>query len=393
MTWILARLEKGRNFPDRVFWPHGIDAVVPVSDTAINTLPGILPEKDSIQLYWKDTDSGKRHPLVWINSSGRQECALDIPRWIEDIKNETYRPEHKRSLISMFPVNYHYIPERVRYTIIAALVRLRSRFRAKDFFPVSFFNCGCEILLSVIDGYEGRDKGQPFLVLTHDIESREGFRWIGRVRDIEENLGYRSSWNVVPMRYPIDKDILYNLIENGHEIGLHGLWHNSSEAFLEEGKMAGEFNKLEPLMREFSIKGYRSPAWYRTRTMFRVLSDFFVYDLSCLDNDLVCPAGNGGVGIMRPFMMRKGLVELPCTLPFEAPLYFGVSSRALVDYWRPKIDFIRKTGRMLLVNTHPEPNYLGNDKMLDSYARLLEMLSRDKWRLRLPGDVAEEMTI
>jgi len=351
MTWILARLEKGRNFPDRVFWPHGIDAVVPVSDTAINTLPGILPEKDSIQLYWKDTDSGKRHPLVWINSSGRQECALDIPRWIEDIKNETYRPEHKRSLISMFPVNYHYIPERVRYTIIAALV------------------------------------------LTHDIESREGFRWIGRVRDIEENLGYRSSWNVVPMRYPIDKDILYNLIENGHEIGLHGLWHNSSEAFLEEGKMAGEFNKLEPLMREFSIKGYRSPAWYRTRTMFRVLSDFFVYDLSCLDNDLVCPAGNGGVGIMRPFMMKKGLVELPCTLPFEAPLYFGVSSRALVDYWRPKIDFIRKTGRMLLVNTHPEPNYLGNDKMLDSYARLLEMLSRDKWRLRLPGDVAEEMTI
>jgi peptidoglycan/xylan/chitin deacetylase (PgdA/CDA1 family) len=189
------------------------------------------------------------------------------------------------------------------------------------------------------------------------------------------------------MRYRIREKVLCGLIERGHEIGMHGLWPSNRESFLGEERMRAEFNNQKQFISRFSIKGYRSPSWYRTSVMFRVLSDFFSYDSSCLDNDLLCPGGSGGVGIMRPFRMKTGLVELPCTLPFDGPLYSGVSHDRLLEYWMPKIDFIRESCAMLLINTHPEPNYSGNDKMLKSYGKLLKLLSDGRWHCRLPKEI------
>src|SRR5206468_5899418 len=42
------------------------------------------------------------------------------------------------------------------------------------------------------------------LVLTHDVEHAAGRDGIGRLRALEETLGYRSSWNLVPERYEVD---------------------------------------------------------------------------------------------------------------------------------------------------------------------------------------------
>jgi len=233
--------------------------------------------------------------------------------------------------------------------------------------------------------------GLPILMLTHDIESEKGFDWIERISEIEEGFGFHSIWNVVPMRYDIKKNILYKLLDKGHEIGLHGLWHNSCEAFLSVAQLRMELDNQQLFISEFSIRGYRSPSWYRTKTMFDVLSDYFLYDFSCLDNDLLCPAGNGGVGIMRPFIMKTGLIEFPCTLPFEAPLYFGISSEKIVEYWANKIEFMKASDAMLLVNTHPDPNYLGSNKLLIQYEKLLKKLFDDKWHIKMPWQAAKEM--
>lgn len=256
---------------------------------------------------------------------------------------------------------------------------------------MSLFNGGCEILIGVCNARWDFGIRLPVLVLTHDIDTEDGFYWAEKISEIEERFHFRSLWNVVPKGYRINKGVLYGLLERGHEIGLHGLWHNNVEAFLSEEQLRSELDSLKTFMDEFSIKGYRSPSWYRTRTLVKVLSEFFSYDLSCLDNDLICPGGSGGVGFMRLFKIESGLFELPCTLPFEAPLFYGVAPENLVEYWMPKIEFLKSSKGMLLINTHPDPHYLGNKKILLSYNKLLEMLSDGNWEAMLPREIVKNM--
>lgn len=390
MNWFLAKLEKGENYPDSIVWPDRIDAFIPLSIDLLD-LRTTKPEEGSVQLFWKDLENNHRHPLVWINGNGQQECLLDVPVWIEALKTESYRPEHKKPLSSMLPFHYHHVPGVIRNVIVEAMTKIRHYTgRAKSAFPVSLFNCGCEILLGVCNARWDLGANFPVLVLTHDIDSGDGFLWIEKIAKIEEKYGFRSYWDVVPKRYHINNNILHNLMENGHEIGLHGLWHNNKEAFLDEDRLRKEFNSVRHLIDEFSMKGYRAPSWFRTKTMYKVLSEFFSYDLSCLDNDLFA-AGNGGVGFMRPFRMDSGLIELPCTLPFEAPLYLNMDPERFADYWMPKINFIRSSAGMLLVNTHPDPYLSGNDSMLASYEKLLSLLADQNWQSRLPIEVVNEI--
>ena len=64
------------------------------------------------------------------------------------------------------------------------------------------------------------------LVLTHDIESNNGQKFLCAVADLEESLGFRSSFNFVPEGYPIDMGLVNELRQRGFEVGIHGLKHN-----------------------------------------------------------------------------------------------------------------------------------------------------------------------
>lgn len=387
MTWFLLKLEKGENYPQEFYWPEGIDAFIPASIELIKQ-PTLSPNREKVQLYYRRRISNERIPLLWIDDKGEQECVINISKWVEALKYESYRSEYRRPIMARMPFNYHYIPEKIRFNILSLVIKCRYYFRSlRESFPVSQHNCGCEILLTLYSSIGNLQSKSPLLMLTHDVETKYGFAWIERIAKIEEKFGFRSLWNIVPKRYHINKNILYNLLKHDNEIGMHGIWHNGKEAFLSEKQLRDEFSNLKSFKEEFKINGYRSPAWLRTKKMYDVLSDYFAYDLSCLDNDLMCPAGNGGVGLGRPFRFKSGLVEFPCTLPFEYPLYLDFSAERLIKYWRPKIDFIKNFNGMLLVTTHPDPNYLGNTKMIAIYEKLLGILADEGWRARLPRDI------
>ena len=391
MTFYIASLKKGENYKKELFWPDGLEASIPFSDEII-IKPSKAPRKNSVQLYWSKRKSSIFHPLLWTNEEGQRECAIDIPSWIQILKYELYRLEHKRPLRSIVPVNYHYVPEKIRFLIISAIFRfIKCCTLTAELAPVSQFNVGCEVLLDSCDAHWDIGVDLPLLVLTHDIETGYGFEWVEKIARLEEKFGFHSLWNVVPKRYPINKNVLFFLLDSGHEIGMHGIWHNSKEAFLSEDQMIREISLLKSFIEEFKIKAYRSPAWFRTKRMYKVLSEFFSYDLSCLDNDPLSLTGNGGVGLIRPFMFESGLIELPCTLPFESPVYWGVSAGNLLDYWKPKKKFVEHLKGMLLVTTHPDPNYLGNSRMLAAYENLLGFLADNNWRAMLPRDLENNL--
>src|SRR5215472_8357455 len=50
------------------------------------------------------------------------------------------------------------------------------------------------------------------LVLTHDVETGEGQRFVSQVADLEQRLGLRSSFNFVAERYPLDHGLIEDLM-------------------------------------------------------------------------------------------------------------------------------------------------------------------------------------
>ena len=371
-------------------WPvdAGVDLVIPVAPEAVTHSPG---PGDVVVCRGRYTDGGETLDLVWTRPDGTTGCALDMPAWLRWMGVEAYRPEHRRPLSARLPINYHRIPGSLRF-LAASLLMRRSGDRAAATFPVSEHNCGTELLLWLLRDESGAEGPGPTVILSHDIELGEDFGRIPAIADLERSLGFRSGWNVVPDRYPLDEKVLGALLDQGHEVGLHGLRHDTREAFLPLDVMHRRYADLSPLLRRFGIRGFRSPSWYRTARLFDVLEEYFDYDMSCLDNDLVCPGGPGGTGLGRPFHIRPGLVEIPCTLPYEAPTYRGIAPEAWFDHWRPKIDSIASLGGCLTVCTHPDRNYGGNEQARRAYVTLLEHLADKGWRCVLPKDaVAEAM--
>jgi peptidoglycan/xylan/chitin deacetylase (PgdA/CDA1 family) len=382
-----VRLIPGKRFESHEILLDGQSASIPLSDSLIKLPDDQIPEENLV-LNGRRKDSLVVFPVVWYEN-GEIRSSIDLPQWIKVMQQELYRPVHTKPITALLPFHYHRIPGALRNLFAFILIRIK-KLRENALYPIAPFNPGCELLMSSC-GISNSDQHPPIVVLTHDIDTKHGFAWIRKVAKIEEDYGFRSSWNLVPKSYSVDKLTLQELKARGHEIGLHGIWHNNREAFLSEEKLHHEFTDLKPLMNEFEIRGYRGPSWYRTKIIFDVLEEYFEYDCSCLDNDFICPAGSGGVGMIRPFRIRKELVEIPCTLPFDVPLLLGYSSNSLLDYWLPKIKWIKSVGGVLTVNTHPDPNYIGNEPTIEVYKSFLAHLNQEGWKCKLPHEIAREI--
>src|SRR6516225_3039829 len=327
--------------------------------------------------------SGTRFALVRRHDGGFTPI-FDADAWLHEMKYELYRPVHVLPFSARLPFHYHRLPGIAR-NALATLVLSANKARAATF-PAQLVDCGPLLVITLLDGDAARAT-PPVAVLTHDIDTAAALRFVDSIARVEEEVSARSCWNIVPRHYNIDYAQLKRLASAGHEIGLHGIWHTNREAFLPREALTHELDALADLRSRFAIRTYRGPSWYRTEAMFDVLEGYFDTDLTTLDIDLLCPGGPGGVGVARPFRIRPELVELPCTLPFEAPLLIGPRLDSLVSFWRPKIEMLKRAGGTVVVNTHPDPNYLGNPRMMAEYRALLAFLAADGWLFKLPREI------
>jgi peptidoglycan/xylan/chitin deacetylase (PgdA/CDA1 family) len=220
----------------------------------------------------------------------------------------------------------------------------------------------------------------PFaFVLTHDVETAEGMRHIARLADMEESLGFRSSWNLVPYKYPIDEGLLRDLRQRGFEIGVHGYNH--------DGRLYASqriFRKRAPLIndaiRRYQAVGFRSPMVHRNLQWLQQLD--IEYDASCFDID-PHQAMPGGVGTLWPFIAGK-FVELPYTLPQDHTLFIAMGQNDS-RIWQRKLEFVARNHGMALMVTHPD--YLG-PRYLQIYRDfLLHVKAREEFWHALPRDV------
>jgi peptidoglycan/xylan/chitin deacetylase (PgdA/CDA1 family) len=219
------------------------------------------------------------------------------------------------------------------------------------------------------------------LILTHDIETARGQDFVRRVANLEEKLGFRSSFNFIGEKYPLDQQLISELRQRGFEIGLHGLKHDGKLfSSLQEFNQRAE--RINLCLKQMEAVGFRSPLTHRQPEWMQALD--ILYDSSFFDTDPYEPIP-GGVMSIWPFLLGR-FVELPYTLAQDHTLA-TVLGETTPRLWLEKIEFIACYRGMALLNTHPD--YLLQPAVWNIYVKFLRALKarQDYWH-DLPREAA-----
>ena len=189
------------------------------------------------------------------------------------------------------------------------------------------------------NGFSGwPDKKQFALVLTHDVEHKNGYDRVLQLMQVEKELGFVSSFNFVPERdYVVEKELLKTLKENGFEFGVHGLYHDG-RLFSSEEEFIKRSKKINRYLKEWGAVGFRAPAMHHNLDWIGELD--IEYDLSTFDTDPFEPQPDG-VGTIFPFWVpnkrhkKGGYLELPYTLPQDFTPFVLMREKT-IKIWQEK---------------------------------------------------------
>jgi hypothetical protein len=219
------------------------------------------------------------------------------------------------------------------------------------------------------EGWTGWPEGKKFaLVLCHDVETAEGQENCRKLIELEEKLGFRSSFGFVPERYPVSPELRKDLERRGFEVAVHGLLHDglyykSRETFL------GRAARINRYIEDWGAVGFRSPSMHHNLDWLHDLK--IEYDSSTFDTDPFEPQPDA-VSTIFPFWVGKGgekqgYVELPYTLPQDHTL-FVIMQEKTIHIWKKKLDWLARKGGMALLITHPDyMNFQGDGAQLGRY--------------------------
>jgi hypothetical protein len=242
--------------------------------------------------------------------------------------------------------------------------------------------------------WPGWPEGKRFaLVLTHDVESAVGAGRCRAVMAIEKELGFRSSFNLIPEgSYAVSPALLEEIKLSGGEVGVHDLRHDGT---LYRSK--ADFDRGAPVINRYlkawQASGFRGAFMHHNLDWLHQLH--IQYDASTFDTDPFEPQPQG-VYTIFPFWVpappaeargpafavpgaksdvqptalgdselgdrksertaalpRPGYVELPYTLPQDSTLFL-LFREPTIEIWRTKLDWVAQHGGMALLNVHPD---------------------------------------
>ncbi len=276
------------------------------------------------------------------------------------------------------------------------------------------------------EGWPGWPDGKQFaLVLTHDVEGQAGLDKCRQVMELEEQYGFRSSFNFVPEgEYRCAQEFRQELTERGFEVGVHDLHHDGRLYSSRQG-FAEKAVKINEHLKNWGAVGFRSGFMLHNLDW---IGDLRIrYDASTFDTDPFEPQPEG-VGTIFPFWVpartapsRKlevqgstpqtqqssggihppacveGYAELPYTLAQDSTLFLLLGEQS-PDLWLGKFDWVARQGGMVLVNVHPDYVRFTDEQAssftfpAEIYAQLLEhargRFGGSFWQPR-PNELAE----
>ena len=201
------------------------------------------------------------------------------------------------------------------------------------------------------------------VVLTHDVERLGGLQRCRQLMQLEQKLGFRSSFNFIPNgEYELPPELRRELVSHGFEVGVHDLKHDgwlfhSRHGFADKAKQINQY------LQNWNASGFRSAFMLHNLEWLHDLE--IDYDASTFDTDPFEPQPEGRHTIFPFWVSRgatydhprternQGYVEMPYTLAQDSTLFLLLGETS-IDIWTRKVDWIAAHGGMVLLNTHPD---------------------------------------
>lgn len=139
------------------------------------------------------------------------------------------------------------------------------------------------------------------LVLSHDVDTVKGHNQCLNLMELEEELGFRSTFNFVPERYRLSSNVLETLTSRGFDAGVHGLVHDD-KLFTCRRTFERRAPRINQYLKEWGAAGFHSPAMFHNLAWAGELN--IEYDCSTFDTDPFEPQPDG-VQTIFPFLVRK----------------------------------------------------------------------------------------
>lgn len=227
--------------------------------------------------------------------------------------------------------------------------------------------------------------GAPCCVMmTHDVESEAGRNFCGRLMDMNDAHGIKSSFQVVPEeRYDVSGAFLERIRARGFEVNVHDLNHDG-HLFEDRAQFLKRAQRINQYIQLFESRGFRAGAMYRRQEWFDAFD--FSYDMS-VPNVAHLEPQRGGCCTVMPFFIGK-ILELPLTMVQDYSL-FHILGEYSIDRWKAQLDLIRSRNGLISFIAHPD--YLIESRARGVYLDLLAHLQRlrdgaSAW-FALPGEV------
>jgi glycosyltransferase involved in cell wall biosynthesis len=227
-------------------------------------------------------------------------------------------------------------------------------------------------------GWKGWPSGHKFaFVLTHDVEGLEGLHQVRPLKQLEMELGFRSSFNFIPEgSYATPKELRKELADEGFEVGVHDLKHDGF-LYRSRSHFDASATQINRYLEEWDAVGFRSGFMFHNLEWLQALN--IAYDASTFDTDPFEPQPEGRKTIFpfwvsksksanghAPSKVRHGFLELPYTLPQDSTLFLLLREQN-TTIWKAKLDWIAAHGGMALVNIHPDYVAFGSEVRPDQY--------------------------
>ena len=315
------------------------------------------------------------------------------------IVEERYLPRRGPPLHARIPLPYHLVPGPLRMALYPLVA---GRATAPDASPPSpgwpFDGRIDTFQKRLFSGITGDDPiscwpgGARYpLLVTHDVDTKEGMRLAGRVLEDMVELGVKPCFFLVARGYAWDEGFCDAVRQAGGEIALHGDVHDNRISYLPQDAIARRLDRCHDQLVRHGILGFRSPSLLVSDALYLALGSRFAWDSSVPDTDTNTLLGpRRGCGTTFPFR-RGGTVVLPTTMPADDRLLLlGYRGLDLIEPLRRKWQQVRKIGGLCHFLTHPEPHLFGRPLVRDLFKAVLKEIldAGDAW-VATPSMVAE----
>jgi hypothetical protein len=222
------------------------------------------------------------------------------------------------------------------------------------------------------------------VMVTHDVETRKGRDYCGKLMDMDDAYGIKASFQIVPeKRYPVSGEFLETIRARGFEVGIQDLNHDG-RLFDNKKRFLRRAESINRYAKEYAAQGFRAAVLYRKPDWYGALN--FAFDLS-MPNVAHTDPQRGGCCTVMPYFIGD-ILELPVTTTQDYTLFFLLEEYS-VELWKRQLGAILGKNGLATFIIHPD--YVIESKANAVYRNLLDYLrtvreTQDVW-FALPTDV------